>query len=364
MADQFHRHNHYIPRLYLKPWTISSGKVWTYRVLVEHENVPVWKPFSSKAVANHAHLYTQIAAGEETDQIEKWFDREFESPAEESIRKAISDRRLTRDDWKHLVRFLALQDVRTPAWLAQRMKSLDETAPQLLEEVMENSIQRIREAKETGKTVERSNLPEVEREGFPLRVTVRRLPSGGGEIGAELLRGRQYWLWAIKRALTRNATVLLQHRWTILKPSKGATWITSDNPVMRMNYSSRDNYNFDGGWNSRGTCIVLPLGPEHLLYTQIGEPMPQRGERMTKENTDLVRRFIAEHAWRMIFAAKEEEQVSSLRPRIVNPAEVQYERQQWANWHEQQTSAEREMMNATNPNLFQKENKGVTPNSK
>src|SRR5205814_31317 len=91
-STMFHRDNHYVPRVYLKPWgRESDGRVWTYRVLVEHENVSVWKPFSTKAVANHAHLYTQIAAGIETDQIEKWFDREFESPAEGPIRKAISD---------------------------------------------------------------------------------------------------------------------------------------------------------------------------------------------------------------------------------------------------------------------------------
>lgn len=66
------------------------------------------------------------------------------------------------------------------------------------------------------------------------------------------------------------------------------------------------------------------------MYTQIGERMPQRGERMTEENTELVRRFIAEHAWRLIFAAKEDEEISSFRARIVNAAEVQYERKQWA----------------------------------
>jgi hypothetical protein len=59
-----------------------------------------------------------------------------------------------------------------------------------------------------------------------------------------------------------------------------------------------------------------------------------------------------------------QEQVPSWRPRIVNPAEVQYERKQWATWHEQQTSAEREMMNADNPHLFQKEDKGVSTSTK
>jgi len=344
LTDQFHKDNHYLPRLYLKPWAAANGKVWTYRILVEHKNVPVWKQFSSKAVANHAHLYTQIAAGQETDQIEKWFDHEFEHPAEDPIRKAISDKRLTRDDWKRLIRFLALQDVRTPAWFNQRMKGLDETAPQLMKETMEKSIRRIEEATKTGKTIEPLNLPAAEREGLALRVSVRRLPTGGGEVEAEILRGRQYWQWAIKRALTVPAKVLHQHQWTILKPSKGSTWITSDNPVIRLNYNSLADYNFTGGWNSPGTCIVLPLGPEHLLYTEVGKRPPQRGERMTKEQTDLVRRFTAEHAWRMIFAAEEDERVSSLRTRIVNPTEVQYERQQWATWHEQQTAAEKEML--------------------
>lgn len=349
MLEQFHRDNHYVPRLYLKPWA-SGSRVWTFRVLVEHENVPVWKLFSTKAVANHAHLYTQIAAGIETDQIEKWFDREFESPAEEAIAKATSDRRLSHEDWKRLIRFLALQDVRTPAWFTQQMKRLDETLPQLMKATMENSVQRIQEAAETGTIIEPLKMPAAEREGLPLRVSVRRSPSGGGEIGADMLRGRKLWHWTIKRALTRTAKLLHQHHWTIMKPSKGFQWITSDNPVIRLNYGSLKDYNFNGGWNSRGTCILLPLGPAHIMYTQIGERMPQRGERMTEENTELVRRFIAEHAWRLIFANKEDEEISALRPRIVDAAEVQYERKQWATWHEQQTNAELEMIDATSRN--------------
>ncbi|HET8670230.1 MAG TPA: DUF4238 domain-containing protein, partial [Candidatus Saccharimonadales bacterium] len=134
-----------------------------------------------------------------------------------------------------------------------------------------------------------------------------------------------------------------QHRWTILRPPEKMTWLTSDNPVIRLNLSSPTDYNFNGGWNSRGTCIFLPLGPEHLLYTQVGKRPPQRGERMIKEHADLVRKFTAEHAWRLIFAGEQDQEVSIFRPRIVNPAEVQREREQWNSWHEQQTRAEQEI---------------------
>jgi hypothetical protein len=70
-------------------------------------------------VAYYSHLYTRIAAGEESDEVEKWLDREFEGPAEESLHKATSEARLTPDDWRRLVCFLAAQDVRTPARFAE-----------------------------------------------------------------------------------------------------------------------------------------------------------------------------------------------------------------------------------------------------
>lgn len=342
MFDPFHRDNHYLPRMYLKAWATAGGQVWTYRILVAHSNVPMWKLFSSKSVAHHEHLYTQLAAGKQTDEIERWFERDFETPAEEPIEKVLSNRRLTPDDWKLLVRFLAAQDVRTPATFAQKMKRWDESLPGLLKETMDKSLKKYDEARKTGDVP--SSPPTTEdREGLPLRVSVRRNPSGGGEIGAEMLGGRKLWLWTIKRALNRTMNVLYKHKWTILRPPEGITWLTSDNPVIRLNMSSPTKYNFDGGWNSRGTCIFLPLGPEHLLYTQVGERPPQRGEHMLEEHADLVRKFTAEHAWRMIFAREQETDVPVFRPRIVNQEEVQRERDQWSTWNEQQMLAEQEM---------------------
>jgi hypothetical protein len=113
MSNDFHIDNHYIPRMYLKPWETIADRVWTYRILVTHESAPVWKPFSSKSVGHHLHLYTRQSAGKESDELERWFDREFERPAQEPLQKAISDKRLTIHDWKCLISFLAAQDVRT-----------------------------------------------------------------------------------------------------------------------------------------------------------------------------------------------------------------------------------------------------------
>ena len=68
----------------------------------------------------------------------------------------------------------------------------------------------------------------------------------------------------------------------------------------------------------------------------------QRGERMTRAETELIRRFTAEHAWRLILAPDRENQVEELRSRTVDRDIFDSEREQWSNWHRQQTQAERE----------------------
>jgi hypothetical protein len=57
----------------------------------------------------------------------------------------------------------------------------------------------------------------------------------------------------------------------------------------------------------------------------------------------MIRRFIAEHAWRMVFAKEPISDMQLLRSRRVDREEFQREREQWAEWHQQQTAAEREM---------------------
>ena len=91
----FHRDNHYVPCEYLKAWEASPGRLWLYRVLVSHGKVPLWNEKSIRGVAYHAHLYTRLAIGGATDEIEQWFDREYETPAAEVLQKVVSDSRLS-----------------------------------------------------------------------------------------------------------------------------------------------------------------------------------------------------------------------------------------------------------------------------
>lgn len=131
---EFHRDNHYVACLYLKHFQADPGHVFSYRTLVAHPRVRVWKRDSIKGVAYHKHLYTRIISGVESDEIETWLDREFEAPAEEALRKATAGLQLAKFDWYNLVRFLAAQDVRTPALLMENLSRWNEMVPATLQE--------------------------------------------------------------------------------------------------------------------------------------------------------------------------------------------------------------------------------------
>ncbi|HEX5761282.1 MAG TPA: DUF4238 domain-containing protein [Thermoanaerobaculia bacterium] len=341
-----HRDNHYVPRGYLKRFAAPDGHVWCYRTLVSHPQVPVWKPSSVRGVAYHSHLYTRMAAGRETDEVEKWLDQEFEAPAKEALRKATSGARLTRDDWGCLVRFLAAQDVRTPARLIESLERWHQTLPVLLASTLEDSVRKLELARASGRSVTEARLPF--RDYVPLRVTTE-IQAGEefGQLKSELVVGRGLWLFLIRHLLTRTAKVLHRHRWTILTPPRDLNWFTSDDPVIKLNAYGDGKYDFKGGWDNPGTEILLPLSPRHLLYTQIGRQPPSREHAMPRYQADLIRRFCAEHAHRMIFAASSDADVPVLRPRIVNAELLREENEVWRKWHEDQTIAERKLMGWT-----------------
>jgi hypothetical protein len=339
----FHRHNHYVPCLYLKRFAASPERVFTYRILVSHSHIPEWKLSSIRGVAYRAHLYTRIASGVETDEIETWLEREFETPAEEALMKATTEGQLTPTDWHNLVRFLAAQDVRTPARLAENLQRWHETLPRVLDDTLQESVRKLELAKRSGEPITAAQVDNSEY--IPLRVTTEIEPGEEfGKVKAEVIAGRGLWLYTIRHSLTHTANVLHNHRWTILKPPCDLSWFTSDDPVVRLNYYGNGRYDFKGGWGNPGTEIFLPLDPRHLLFTKVGHRPPPRGYVPPSADVEMIRRSIAEHAHRLIFAASADAEVPKLRPRTVDAALLRNEDEQWRRWHENQTIAERELM--------------------
>ena len=100
-SEEFRGENHFVPQMYLRGFARPDGKIYTYRTLVSHQNVPIWDAKSARGLAKRAHLYTSRIDGEDSDGFERWLAREFESPAADALTKAISDSKMTPTDWRN-----------------------------------------------------------------------------------------------------------------------------------------------------------------------------------------------------------------------------------------------------------------------
>lgn len=267
--------NHYVPQAYLKQWAIE-GEIPTYRLLVPHENCEMWKNHSPGSIAKHQHLYTYYSGTADTDEVERWLDRDFESPATVSIAKVVIGHRIEPEDWHNLFRFAVAQSVRTPSGLHQFTERQQKTLPSLITDTLEKSVARLEAAAKAGIKLQSHPADDAENK---LPIKVSRITNAEGTEGVQVtaLNGRKMWIWQLRHVLTHTIDRLPKYRWTILHAPPGMTWPTSDNPLVKISFNARGEYYLDGGWATPGVQIILPLSPKHLLYTRLGVRPPPKG---------------------------------------------------------------------------------------
>jgi len=335
--EQIHKKNHYVPRGYLKNWQDSEGKVAVYRTLVERSDIPLWRKRSVAAVAYQNHLYTRVVASKESDEVEQWFDKNFESPSMPVIKKVINNDRLSVEDWRILIRFLAAQDVRTPFRMIEHIKRFQEFIPETLAEIMKNLPQRMVESKISGIALDSNKNSSL----LPLKVTSELVAGADqGFIKAETYVGRASWIFGMKHLLEKTINILYSHKWTIVAPAEGYDWFTSDNPVVKLNYQTADQYDLHGGWGVKNGNIFFPLGPKHAMFVQIGCYPPKRGSRLDVDLTRAMRKFSAENAYRYVFSNKFDPEISHIRERTVDQESLRREREMFSAWHEENAQQE------------------------
>ncbi|PKN93083.1 MAG: hypothetical protein CVU44_11680 [Chloroflexi bacterium HGW-Chloroflexi-6] len=339
--NQLKRNNHFVPQMYLKNWGDSSNHVWAHRLLVPRNNFRQWEYQPIGGVAYQRDLYTVISNRQEDDTFERWIDAEFETPEQESLSKVINNKQLTNHDWHYLSLFLAAQDVRTPTNYIESTERWTEKLPQLLDSALADTVRVLDEHYHEGKPLlQESSVTQFFGKVVDVTITPNAIPEKDlGEIHAEISIGRKLWIESQRHLLTNTAKVLPTHKWSIAEPAKGMSWFTSDHPVLRLNYYGDGSYDFKGGWDKEGGNLIMPLSPNHLLFTQIGSDFPDRFT-FSIDKTYEIQKFLAERADRLIFAHKKLPGVLRLRPRYVNLSQFIDEEEQWKNWHQEQSSAE------------------------
>lgn len=339
--QQLKHEQHFVSQLYLKNWADNKNRIWSYQLLVPRENFPKWKHLPIGGVAFHRDLYTVITNGQEDDSFERWIESEFETPVRESLVKAVNDKKLTNHDWNRLALFLAAQDVRTPTNYFESTERWNRELPKVLDNTLNKLVQILEEHFREGKPI--PQVPpntKLLNQVFDVSITTNTVPEKNmGEIRAKVVAGRRLWVETQRLLLTKTSQVLLKHKWSIVEPASGMSWFTSDHPVLRLNYYEPGKYDLRGGWGREGGNLIMPLSPRHLLYTQIGSDAQDRFA-FSIEKTYEIQKFLAERAFRWIFAHKKLPGVVKLRPRYVNLKEFNNEEEQWRKWHQEQNLAE------------------------
>jgi len=348
--SELHIKNHFVPECYLKRWKDSDNRICVYKILVSHSNVPIWKRYSISSVAYHKHLYTQMISGTESDALEKWLDKEYESPANDILEKAVLEKRLSPDDWNIMIRFLAAQDVRTPARLFEHLKYTNKVLP----EILQSSLNKLKDKLEKKELVALESLKTIEKDTglIPLKLTKQYKPGEKNvRLKVESYSGRSTWFYSIKHLLKNTEKILHKHKWSIVKPAKGYTWFTSDNPVIKLNYISSKNYDLKGGWGKEKGNIIFPISPEHAMFVQIGDRPFLKGTRLTVAQTKEFQKLIAENSHRFIFSNFFDNEINYMKPRLIDSVQFRNEKQEMERWHDINSKMELEYSNSNkNPN--------------
>jgi Protein of unknown function (DUF4238) len=332
--------NHFVPQLYLKRWAGVDSKIGRYSLLVPNENVHPWKKSSTGAIGYHQHLYTRIVGGVAEDEVETWLNQDFETPAVLPLSRAVGEQALTSGDWSAILRFMWIQGARTPASFLKFRERQIQHLPAIMQKSLTDSVQKWEETKSTGKAIAHQTSRATK--DFPSKVTKAIEPGAEtGTLKVEVDVGRGLWLWSLRQDYAATMAALHLLKTTILRPPAGLNWLTSDDPVVKVNYYSPKEYDFGGGYGHAGTEILFPLSPQHLLYAKVGaRPAFEKYQRVPESIAAVFQKLLIEHAHRMIFAVAPDPMVEKFHPRHVSMAHYNYEAAQWEQWHQEQSAAE------------------------
>jgi hypothetical protein len=336
IMNELCKDNHYVPQFYLKRWSTDGLHINGYHTLVSHPKIPLWKQYSIRSIAYYKYLYTKMSKNGEVDEFERWLGKEFESPAENSIDKAITGHQMSYSDWQDIIRFIAAQYVRTPARLLENMERWQKQFPELMQNILNDLVVNLKKHAIPDQT----NLTTFENDTFPGNVKiVPNAEKGTSRIEVNALTGRGMWLWEMKVLLTNTVNELLKHKWCILFAPPEFEWITNDDPVVCLNYYSDGKYDFKGGWGSKGSEIICPISPRHLCYTHIGNKPPSN-RYLSIDLSIKFQKLFAERAYRWIFAKRPLNDIAAYRPRIVDKIKFDHEKEEWLKWHTEQSMVE------------------------
>jgi hypothetical protein len=302
-----------VPKTYLKQWA-NNNKIYEYNLLVPHEKYPKWKSVSISRTSSLDSLYLYYNEGEITDEMEDFFSSEFEMQYSSFIDKINSYSILDENDKEYISKLVASQYLRTLKGFYRIQKIVIDTFPDIVENLILSMEQ---EFKTTG-TLRVDNKSKPEYDNFiPLKVDIQKLSEEKSGLNIQTIAGKSLWLFGIKHFLTSTYKTLNKISWCIYDAPNNFEWVTSDDPVIFLNYFNKNNYNFDGAWGVNNTDIIFPLSPTKLLYANIGQSTTSY-KKATFSFAEEIQKYIVENAYNKVYSREAIRKTTKIRKRHVN----------------------------------------------
>ena len=311
------RNNHHISQMVLDGWS-TNKEVYVYDLLVPNEKVPLWKKSNIKSVASYDSMYVRLKDGEETDDLEKWFSKEYETPAKNALIKARNGEELSKEDWEKLINLIACHIVRSPSFIMNTLEVGRNISTEVFQEIKEE-IESSSNEEIKNKQIDSSNT-----ELFPIHIEKNEEEG----IKVETIIGKQFYLWTMKHTLENSSKLLQNHKWGILTGHKKISFPTTDNPVVFLNVYGNGEYDLNGKWNSRNTDILFPISPNKIIYCQVGNQYAPN-MNITKGLSHFLKKVITENAYRIIISQEKDSSIPLLAPREANLETFQEEKRKW-----------------------------------
>lgn len=324
------RNNHYIPRMYLARW-VNNEKICVYRLLVSHENVPIWNKQSLEYTGSLSNMYINISKDQEFDSFEHDFDVRFESPAKKPFDKICNDEKMTSTDWKIVSDYVVAQYVRTPTFYIRIKDWGKGSIPKLIDALGKqlSDMETIPSAHTT---------PAEDASLLPIDVQISKEKTDESHTGIEIsaISGKGLWLFAIKHSLEESSALrkyFQDIKWSIITAPDEEYWPCCDNPVVICDVNGNEIIKSDplGGIAGKTKAIVIPISPKKVLLGMSSRKYTWR-LRADAMQFEMIRKAIVNNAMLQVFSYIEEESITKIRPRVVDEKEYKRVTEEFAHW--------------------------------
>lgn len=185
---------------------VNGNNIYVYSILVSDSRVPYWSLRRIKSTAVWNDFYTRKVGQNEIDDFEKWFDREFETPAKKVFDSLKNNHNLNKDESEVLSRFVAAQHLRTPARLNDILAFGRSIMPEIFYDIVHRVSKEIRENPDIISTQPKTS---EDTELLPIKTIIHKNKS---EAEVQSCVGKGFYLFALKKLLTNTVEVMYKHK--------------------------------------------------------------------------------------------------------------------------------------------------------